>query len=268
MFSIFLFAALPMAHIRTLRSVAWLILLALVLAGTLGARAEETPTYGWIGARIQAVTDEVAKKAGMTQPQGVLVVGIDDNGPLKAAGIQAGDILVKYDGRDIKGVQDLQGRILGTPPGKQVEIVVLRDGEQDTKTVKVGRLLNGGPTGVPSQQAGIPPSQPENTVSAMSGVAIQIGTAWARDKDCNALPVSIALTHPPSHGKVSLVPGMVTAAHERVGGSAAHCGETQQLAGKKIIYQSNPDFHGTDVVSYTVQLGERSFSNTITINVR
>jgi len=251
------------AHIRTLYSFALLIAVGIVLAGTMNAYAGEESAYGWLGVRIQAVTDEAAKAAGLSAPRGVLIVGVDDSGPMKAAGIEAGDIVLSYDGRDIIRAQDLQIFTLATPPGKQVDIVVVRNGEQETKSVTVGRLAGAPPT-LSSQQSG-PPS---STVSAASGVAQQIGTAWARDKNCNAMPVSIILTHPPGNGKVFLVPATVTAAHERVGSSAAYCGENQQLAGKKIMYQSNPGFVGTDVVAYDVKIGSGGkFSNAVTINV-
>ena len=74
--------------------------------------------------------------------RGALVVGVDDNGPMKSAGVEPGDVVVKFDGRDIKGMQELHAIIRDTPPGKQVEVVVVRDGNEDTKLVTVARLAD------------------------------------------------------------------------------------------------------------------------------
>jgi serine protease Do len=95
---------------------------------------------GWLGVRIQQVTDEIAESLGMKQTHGALVAGIDDKGPAKPAGIEPGDIIVKFDGRDIKEMRDLPRVVADTPVGKDVEVVIVRKGKEEKKTVKLGRL--------------------------------------------------------------------------------------------------------------------------------
>ena len=56
---------------------------------------------GWLGVKIQQVTDEIAESLGLKPTRGALVAGIDDKGPAKPAGIEAGDVIVKFDGKDI-----------------------------------------------------------------------------------------------------------------------------------------------------------------------
>jgi hypothetical protein len=116
--------------------------------------------------------------------------------------------------------------------------------------------------------AALPPtgSPPVGSVVA-SGVESQIGRAWARDQNCNALPASITITRPPTNGKISVVSGTVPAARRRVG-TNSRCPENQQIVGKKIMYQSNPGFHGTDTVTVNVEAKVGSWSDTITINVQ
>ena len=98
---------------------------------------------GWLGVRIQQVTDEIAESLSVKPPRGALIAGIDDKGPAKPAGIEPGDVVVKFDGRDIKEMRDLPKIVAETPIGKDVEVVVIRKGKEEKKTVKLGRLEDG-----------------------------------------------------------------------------------------------------------------------------
>jgi len=95
---------------------------------------------GWLGVRIQQVTDDIAESLGLKQARGALIAGVDDKGPAKPAGIEAGDIIVKFDGREIKEMRDLPRIVADTAVGKDVEVVIVRKGKEETKTVKLGRL--------------------------------------------------------------------------------------------------------------------------------
>jgi serine protease Do len=98
---------------------------------------------GWLGVRIQLVTDEIAESLNIKPPHGALVAGIDDKGPAKPAGIEAGDVIVKFDGKDIKEMRDLPRVVADTTVGKAVEVVIIRKGQQETRTVTLGRLEDG-----------------------------------------------------------------------------------------------------------------------------
>jgi serine protease Do len=95
---------------------------------------------GWLGVRIQQVTDDIAESLGLKQARGALIAGVDDKGPAKPAGIEAGDIVIRFDGRDIKEMRDLPRIVADTPVGREVEVIVLRKGKEEKKTVKLGRL--------------------------------------------------------------------------------------------------------------------------------
>jgi len=95
---------------------------------------------GWLGVKIQTVTDEVADSLNIKPPRGALVAGVDDKGPAKPAGIEVGDVIVKFDGQDVKEMRDLPRIVADTPVGKDVDVVVLRKGQEITKRVKLGRL--------------------------------------------------------------------------------------------------------------------------------
>src|SRR6184192_1065245 len=95
---------------------------------------------GWLGVRIQKVTDDIAESLGIRPVRGALVAGIDDKGPAKPAGIEPGDVIVKFDGKDIKEMRDLPKIVGDTPIGKDVPVVIIRKGKEEVKTVRLGRL--------------------------------------------------------------------------------------------------------------------------------
>jgi serine protease Do len=95
---------------------------------------------GWLGVRIQNVDDTIAESLNLGQLRGALVAGTDEKGPAKAAGLKAGDVIIKFDGIDIKESRDLPKIVAAEPVGKEVEIVVVRQGKQITKMIKLGRL--------------------------------------------------------------------------------------------------------------------------------
>jgi serine protease Do len=95
---------------------------------------------GWLGVRIQQVTDDIAESLSIKPARGALVAGIDDKGPAKPAGIEPGDVIVKFDGHDVKEMRDLPRIVADTPVGKSVDVVIIRKGQEETHHVQVGRL--------------------------------------------------------------------------------------------------------------------------------
>ena len=95
---------------------------------------------GWLGVRIQQVTDEIAESLSIKPARGALVAGVDDKGPAKPAGIEPGDVVVKFDGKDIKDPKDLSRVVADTAVGKEVDVVIIRKGKEETRKVTLGRL--------------------------------------------------------------------------------------------------------------------------------
>jgi serine protease Do len=98
---------------------------------------------GWLGVRIQKLDDNLAENLGIGAARGALVAGVDDRGPAKPAGLKAGDVIVKFDGKPIKEASDLPKLVAATPVGREIEVVFLRGGKEQTKTIKLGRLEDG-----------------------------------------------------------------------------------------------------------------------------
>ena len=95
---------------------------------------------GWLGVRIQSVTDEIAESLNIKPARGALVAGVDDKGPAKPAGIEPGDVVVTFDGKDIKEPKDLSRIVADTAVGKEVDVIVIRKGQEETHKVTLGRL--------------------------------------------------------------------------------------------------------------------------------
>jgi serine protease Do len=95
---------------------------------------------GWLGVRIQQVTDEIAESLNIKPARGALVAGVDDKGPAKPAGIEPGDVVVKFDGKDVKDPKDLSRVVADTAVGKEVDVVIIRKGKEESRKVTLGRL--------------------------------------------------------------------------------------------------------------------------------
>jgi serine protease Do len=98
---------------------------------------------GWLGVRIQQVTDEIAESLNIKPARGALIAGVEEKGPAKPAGIEPGDVVVKFDGKDIKEPKDLSRVVADTAVGKEVEVVIIRKGAEETRKVTLGRLDDG-----------------------------------------------------------------------------------------------------------------------------
>jgi serine protease Do len=125
---------------------------------------------GWLGVRIQQVTDEIAESLNIKPPRGALVAGVDDKGPAKPSGIEPGDVIVKFDGKEIKEMRDLPRVVADTPVGKQTPVVVIRKGKEETKTVTLGRLEDGEKVAAAEPKNGGVPDQ--NVVKKTLGIEL------------------------------------------------------------------------------------------------
>jgi len=131
---------------------------------------------GWLGVRIQQVTDDIAESLNLKPTRGALIAGIDDKGPAKPAGIEPGDVVVKFDGKDIKEMRDLPKIVAETPVGKDVQVVIIRKGKEETKTVKLGRLED------EKKQAALTPKKDEPEEKTVTKKALGLDLANLTDE--------------------------------------------------------------------------------------
>jgi serine protease Do len=93
---------------------------------------------GWLGVRIQDVTEDVAEAMGLEKAAGALVTDVPE-GPAADAGIKGGDLIQTFDGREVEDVRGLVRQVGNTEVGKAVRVVVLRDGKTQTLLVTLAR---------------------------------------------------------------------------------------------------------------------------------
>ncbi|MFZ0401968.1 MAG: Do family serine endopeptidase, partial [Pseudolabrys sp.] len=115
---------------------------------------------GWLGVRIQQVSDEIAESLSVKPARGALVAGIDEKGPAKPAGIEPGDVIVRFDGKDVKEMRDLPKIVADTPVGKDVEVIVIRKGKEEKVSVKLGRLEDEKQASLNNKQDASPDAKP------------------------------------------------------------------------------------------------------------
>nr|WP_165837643.1 DegQ family serine endoprotease [Zavarzinia aquatilis] len=95
---------------------------------------------GWLGVRIQSVTDEIAESLNLPKASGALVAGVDEKGPAAEGGIVAGDIILTFDGKPVADMRSLPRVVAETKIGATVDVVIWHDGKEKTVQIKVGQL--------------------------------------------------------------------------------------------------------------------------------
>jgi serine protease Do len=95
---------------------------------------------GWLGVVVQPLTADLAESFNMDKNKGALVADVDAKGPAARAGIQKGDIIVNFDGKDITEMNELPLLVAQTPIGKNVEVIVVRGGKKLNKKVVIEEL--------------------------------------------------------------------------------------------------------------------------------
>jgi serine protease Do len=134
---------------------------------------------GWLGVRIQDVTDDVAEALGLASAKGALVSDVPE-GPAMEAGMQAGDVIVSFDGREVEDTRGLVRQVGNTEVGKAVRVVVNRDGATQTLLVTLGRREDA-ESAVPASQPG--PEEEEAPMSMdLMGLTLSPLTAEIREQ--------------------------------------------------------------------------------------
>jgi serine protease Do len=95
---------------------------------------------GRIGVGIEAVSREVATAIGLNKPQGALVTSVDKDGPAQKGGVEAGDVILRFDGKPIERASDLPRIVGGTKPGSNANMTVYRRGNERQLQVTVTEL--------------------------------------------------------------------------------------------------------------------------------
>ncbi len=140
---------------------------------------------GWLGVKIQQVTPDIAESLGLKEPAGAMIASADENGPAAAAKIQGGDIVLKFNGQDVKEMRFLPRLVAETAIGKQVPVTVWRDGKERTLQVTVGEL----PDDAKPLLASTTPDKPVNPKSTeLVGMGMKIAPITSDNREKFQIP--------------------------------------------------------------------------------
>jgi len=106
-------------------------------------RDEGKVVRGFLGVSIQDLNEGLAQSFGFDSTKGALVGEVSHDSPADRAGMKEGDIIVRFDGKEVEDVADLRLKVAATKPGTEANVEVFRDGRKRTLEVKIGELETG-----------------------------------------------------------------------------------------------------------------------------
>ncbi|HUO76658.1 MAG TPA: DegQ family serine endoprotease [Thermodesulfovibrionales bacterium] len=95
---------------------------------------------GWLGVSVQPVTPDLAQQFGLKEEKGVLVGDVTENSPAEKSGLQRGDVIVEYEGKEVNDPSSLRNLVASTTPDKEIVMKLLRDGKPKTLKVIIAEL--------------------------------------------------------------------------------------------------------------------------------
>jgi serine protease Do len=98
---------------------------------------------GWLGVSIQPITPELARQFNLSEDKGALVGDVTEESPAEKAGLKRGDVIMKYNGKEVDEPTSLRNMVANTPPNTDVKLGVLRDGKPLTIQAKIAELPAG-----------------------------------------------------------------------------------------------------------------------------
>jgi serine protease Do len=176
--------------------------------------------HGYLGVRIQELTPELAEQFGVPNQTGAVVSEVTANSPAEKAGLRNGDIIVKFNGRSLKGMQDFRNRVADSPVDSKIELVVIRGGKETPVSVAVAERpadfsANQAPAPAPAPAAPAPATpQPAPTIpdaeNVLAGIRVgEIPADHRADLPENAKGVMVTQIEPDAPAARLLQPGDV-----------------------------------------------------------
>jgi serine protease Do len=127
---------------------------------------------GWLGVKIQSISDDIAESLGVQENTGALVAGVTPDSPAAKGGIEAGDVILKFDGKDVTTMRGLPKLVAQAPIGKSVDVEVLRQGQKKTLQVAVGTLPDEEGEGGGPVDLNKPAQEPAPAASTVLGLSL------------------------------------------------------------------------------------------------
>ncbi len=129
---------------------------------------------GWLGVRIQAVTPDIADSIGLKDATGAMVAGVTEGSPAEKGKLRSGDVILKFNGQDIKEMKNLPRVVAETPIGQSVPVTVWRDGKEATVQIAVAEMPEDQAvaSAKPDAKGGRPPAEKP---TELAGLGLKLG---------------------------------------------------------------------------------------------
>ncbi|MFA7457771.1 MAG: PDZ domain-containing protein, partial [Micavibrio sp.] len=145
---------------------------------------------GWIGVRIQTVTEEIAESLSLPDAHGALVASITEGGPAAKTKLKAGDVIVEFDGKKVNAMRNLPRIVAETTIGKTVKFTYIRGGKRITDTITVDELEKAEEEGLLDAQPAPAQKQPSEGVE-LTDLGINIGSLSESTRRAFSVPADI-----------------------------------------------------------------------------
>jgi serine protease Do len=198
---------------------------------------------GWLGVRIQTVTDDMAEALGLGKARGALVAGVTEDGPAAKVGIKPGDVVVSLDGKDVADMKALPRMVADTPIGKTVDVTVIRDGKPMVFKVPVGRLEDAEKSEEAAANSKKPPAAKEQAAKAKQSLGLTLTALTPDIRQRYSIPSSVtgvlvtAVDGKSSAAEKGIRPGdiIVEVAQEKVTKPEEVIAKVQQIGPNKSV---------------------------------
>ena len=159
---------------------------------------------GWLGVFIQEVTEDIADSLGLEEAKGALIASVTETGPADEAGLQASDVIIRFDGKEVSKNRDLPRIVAETPVEATVDVDVVRDGKMRTLSVKLGELEQAENGGLLSESGKTDPAE-ETTLEgiglAVAPLTAELAEEYGLTADENTIVVVDVLKGSPAASK-------------------------------------------------------------------
>lgn len=131
---------------------------------------------GWIGVRIQGVTEEIAETLALPNAHGALVASLTEGGPAAKTKLKAGDVITEFDGKQVNAMRNLPRIVAETPIDKTVKFKFMRDGKEMTDSIKVAELEKAEEDGLLNEEPAIAKAEEPSQGTQIADLGMNIGS--------------------------------------------------------------------------------------------
>lgn len=146
---------------------------------------------GWIGVRIQGVTDEIAETLALPNAHGALVASLTAGGPAAKTKLKAGDVITEFDGKQVNAMRNLPRIVAETPIGKTVKFKFMRDGKEMTDSIKVAELEKAEEDGLLNEEPAITKAEEPAQGTDVTDLGLKAGSLSETTRQSYNVPADV-----------------------------------------------------------------------------